>query len=103
MTEQQENGGLGHLTAAQSESLSRIDRNIHELRIEVDTRFSELERVVWKSGNGKPGLVATVSRLAEQMDSILRWIRAIGIAASLAFASTLTLIVAERLAQGNGP
>ena len=86
------------LTAAQVEALLRIDRHVDTLAKDFDTRFGELEKVIWKSGNGKPAIVPTVGRLVEQMDSILRWMRAIGIAAVLAFLSTLSLIVAERIA-----
>jgi hypothetical protein len=90
------------LTVAQTEALLRIDRHVDALSDKVEERFGELEKVIWKTGNGKPGLVATVSRLTDQMDSILRWLRAIGIAATLAFLSTISLIVAERMANGGG-
>ena len=87
------------LTAGQIETLLRIDRHVDEVETEMKKRFDELDKVIWKSQNGTPGLVTVVSDLSGKMTSILLWVRAVAIAAVLAFCSTLFLVVAERMAQ----
>jgi len=80
--------------SAQVAMVLQLDRHM----IEVRTKIEELERLMWRNRNGKPGVVATLDRIDETLVSVRAYLRYLLMVGSLGVFGILATLVAERMA-----